>query len=73
MSSIYKDRQYRDIYGERPVIFCRNDLANDNYFFRVKISDVGGHIRRSWDTSNAAEAMVFARSAYEGLLLRHRD
>ena len=72
MSATYKDRQDSDIYGERLVIFRRNDLANDNYFFRAKITGVGGYIRRSCKTENAAEAMVFARSAYEDLLVRHR-
>ena len=72
MSATYKDRQDSDIYGERLIIFRRNDLANDNYFYRAKIAGVSGYIRRSCKTEDAAEAMVFARSAYEDLLLRHR-
>ena len=72
MLATYRDRKDSEIYGERLIIFRRNDLANDNYFFRAKIAGVGGYIRRSCKTSNAAEAMVFARAAYEDLLVRHK-
>ena len=64
MPATYRDRKDSEIYAERLIVFRRNDWANDNSFFRAKIAGVGGYIRRSCKTSNAAEAMVFARAAY---------
>ena len=72
MPVTYRDRKDSEIYGERLIIFRRNDLANDNYYFRAKIAGVGGYIRRSCKTSDASEAMVFAPAAYEDLLMRHK-
>ena len=71
-SETYRDRQDSKIYGSRLIIYRRKDILNDIFTFRAKVAGVGGYIRRSCGTNNAARAMVVAESAYEDLLVRHK-
>jgi integrase len=72
MSETYQDRQDSKLYGERLIIFRRKGVGNGFFTFRAKISGVVGYIRRSCGTSDEAEAMLVAKSAYEDLLVRHK-
>jgi integrase len=72
MSETYQDRQDSKLYGDRLIIFRRKGVENGFFTFRAKIAGVVGYIRRSCGTSDAAEAMLVAKSAYEDLLVRHK-
>ena len=68
----YPDRQDSKIYGSRLIIHRRPEYKTDFFYFRAKVPGVNGYIRRSCGTDDAARAMLFAESAYEDLLVRHK-
>ena len=72
MTEAYQDRQDSKIYGSRLIIFRRKGVENGFFTYRAKIAGVARYIRRSCGTSDAAEAMLFAQSAYEDLLIRNK-
>ena len=73
MTEAYQDRQDSKIYGSRLIIFRRRGVENGFFTYRAKIAGIGGYIRRSCGTGDAAEAMLFAQSAYEDLLIRNKS
>ena len=72
MSDTYIDRQASSIYGERLIIHRREDVAGGVFYFRAKVQEGKGYIRRSCKTDNPLKAMMFAEQAYQDLLVRAR-
>ncbi len=72
MPEAYKDRQKSPLHGSRLIIFRRNDLDSDRFFFRAKVEGIAGYIRRSCGTSDASEVILKAQAAYVDLLVKHK-
>jgi hypothetical protein len=64
MPETCKGRQESPLNGNKLIIFRRNDLDSDRFFFRAKIEGIAGYIRQSSGTSNASEAMLKAQAGH---------
>lgn len=69
MAASYQDRIDCDFYGEKLIIHRRADCG-DNFWFRAKIEGRANYIRRSCKTSDAAEALAYARKQYDELRIK---